>query len=240
MSGQPLLELRDVRASYGRIAALKGISLRVGKGEIVTLIGANGAGKTSTLMAISGVVPVASGSITFEGEELSRVPAHRITARGLAHVPEGRKIFPRLTVQENLDMGAYLRRDAAGTARDLDRVFTMFPVLRDRRSQAGGTLSGGEQQMLAIGRALMSAPRMLLMDEPSMGVAPIIVQKIFASIGQLNSEGLTVFLVEQNAHAALKLAHRAYVIETGEIVLEDESSKVLANPKVREAYLGEC
>jgi branched-chain amino acid transport system ATP-binding protein len=236
---EALLSVENAHVSYGRISALKGVSFTVYRGEIVTLIGANGAGKTSALMAISGIVPLASGKISFAGDDLTALAAHKITARGLAHVPEGRKIFPRLTVQENLDMGAYLRKDSGGVRRDLERVFALFPVLAERRAQSGGTLSGGEQQMLAIGRALMSAPKMLLMDEPSMGVAPLIVKKIFGAIAELNKQGLTVFLVEQNAHAALRLARRGYVMETGSIVIEDESAKILANPKVRAAYLGE-
>lgn len=234
-----LLTLNGVTAGYGPITACRNVSLRVGEGEIVTLIGANGAGKTSTLMSCSGILRPQAGSITFAGEDITAAPPHRIVAHGLAQVPEGRKIFPRLTVLENLELGAFLRRDRDGITRDLAHVYEIFPILAERRTQAGGTLSGGEQQMLAIGRALMSRPRLLLMDEPSMGVAPILVQKIFTTIRRLNEEGLTILLVEQNAAAALKLAHRGYVIETGEIVLADTAPALLVNPRVQAAYLGE-
>jgi len=236
---EPLLSVENVHAGYGPIEAIKGVSLTVRRGEIVTIIGANGAGKTSTLMSISGVVRVSSGRIRFDGEDITELPAHALVARGLAQVPEGRRIFPRLTVLENLELGAYLRRDKAGIRADLDKVFTLFPILRERHTQAGGTLSGGEQQMLAIARALMSRPKLLLMDEPSMGVAPMLTARIFERIRELNREGMTILLVEQNAHLALQTAQRGYVLETGEIVLEDEASKLLANPRVREAYLGE-
>jgi branched-chain amino acid transport system ATP-binding protein len=240
--GQPdapaLLELSGVVAGYGAISVLKGISLRVEAGEIVTLIGANGAGKTTTLMCISGVRPLTSGTIHFAGAAIAGLPAHEIVRCGVAQVPEGRKIFPRLTVLENLTMGAFTRRDG-GVAGDLERILQLFPVLAERRRQLGGTLSGGEQQMLAIGRALMSRPRLLIMDEPSMGVAPLLVAKIFETIGRLNRDGLAVLLVEQNARLALKLARRGYVLETGTMVLTDRAERLLDHPRVREAYLGE-
>jgi branched-chain amino acid transport system ATP-binding protein len=239
MRDAPLLELRGLRAGYGPIEAIKGISLQVFPGEIVAMIGANGAGKSSTLMCVSGIHPVRAGRIFFAGEDITNARPHVLVGRGLAQVPEGRKIFPRLTVIENLEMGAYLRRDREGIRADLEKVFHLFPILRERRSQTGGTLSGGEQQMLAIGRALMSRPRLLLLDEPSMGVAPILTQRIFDRIVELNREGMTVLLVEQNAHIALKTAQRGYVIETGSIVIEKPSAELLADPRVREAYLGE-
>ena len=238
--GAPMLQVEGIHAGYGPIAVLRGVSLRVEAGEIVTLIGANGAGKTSTLMCVSGIHPLLKGRITFEGEDIANVPAHALVGKGLAQVPEGRKIFPRLSVFENLEMGAYLRRDKEGIAQDYERVYALFPVLRDRRNQLGGTLSGGEQQMLAIGRALMSRPRLLLMDEPSMGVAPILIAKIFEAVRELNAQGMTILLVEQNAHAALKLAQRGYVLEGGRIALEDTASSLLQDPRVRAAYLGEA
>jgi branched-chain amino acid transport system ATP-binding protein len=235
----PLFELDTIRAAYGPIEVLRGISLHVNEGEIVTLIGANGAGKTTTLMCASRVHPLKSGRILLGGEEVHKIPAHKLVARGLAQVPEGRKIFPRLSVLENLEMGAYLRRDKAAIAETLERVFTLFPILRDRRGQSGGTLSGGEQQMLAIGRALMSGPRVLLLDEPSMGVAPLLIARIFEAIVQLNKEGMTVLLVEQNAHMALRTASRGYIIEGGHVVLSGPSADLIGDPRVREAYLGE-
>ncbi len=235
----PMLQVEGIRAGYGPIEVLRGVSLRVEQGEIVTLIGANGAGKTSTLMCVSGIQPLRGGRITFLGEDIAKVPAHALVGKGLAQVPEGRKIFPRLTVFENLEMGAYLRRDKDGIAADYERVYALFPILRDRRKQLGGTLSGGEQQMLAIGRALMSRPKLLLMDEPSMGVAPMLIAKIFEAVRQLNQQGMTILLVEQNAHAALKLAQRGYVLEGGSIALEDSAQNLLSDPRVREAYLGE-
>lgn len=235
----PMLQVEGIRAGYGPIEVLRGVSLRVDQGEIVTLIGANGAGKTSTLMCVSGIQPLRGGRITFLGEDIAKVPAHALVGKGLAQVPEGRKIFPRLTVFENLEMGAYLRRDKEGIAADYERVYALFPILRDRRKQLGGTLSGGEQQMLAIGRALMSRPKLLLMDEPSMGVAPMLIAKIFEAVRQLNQQGMTILLVEQNAHAALKLAQRGYVLEGGSIALEDSAQNLLSDPRVREAYLGE-
>ena len=235
----PMLQVEGIYAGYGPIEVLRGVSLHVQAGEIVTLIGANGAGKTSTLMCISGIQPLRGGCILFEGEDIAKVPAHALVGKGLAQVPEGRKIFPRLTVFENLEMGAYLRRDKDGIAADYGRVYDLFPILRDRRKQLGGTLSGGEQQMLAIGRALMSRPKLLLMDEPSMGVAPLLIVKIFEAVRQLNREGMTILLVEQNAHAALKLAQRGYVLEGGSIALQDTASNLLIDPRVRAAYLGE-
>ncbi|MBI2435368.1 MAG: ABC transporter ATP-binding protein [Candidatus Hydrogenedentes bacterium] len=237
--GGPLLKAEAIRAGYGPIEALKGLSLSVAPGEIVTLIGANGAGKSSTLLCISGIHPIRSGAIHFDGERIDKLPAHDIVKRGLVQVPEGRRIFPRLTVLENLQLGAYLRKDLDGIKNDFERVFALFPILAERRAQAGGTLSGGEQQMLAIGRAVMSKPRLLLMDEPSMGIAPVLTAKIFDTIRELNQQGLTILLVEQNAHLALQLAQRAYVLETGQIVLEGPAQELLADPRVRKSYLGE-
>jgi branched-chain amino acid transport system ATP-binding protein len=234
-----MLELKDVSSGYGAIVALKSIHLRIDKGEIVTLIGANGAGKSTALRNITGLVPVSSGAIVFEGLPLNGVPAHRIAARGIAMVPEGRAIFANLTVSENLDMGAYLKTDRAQIALTRERVFSLFPRLKERRKQLGGTLSGGEQQMLAMGRALMAAPRLLLLDAPSLGLAPIIVRTIFAAIDDINREGTTILLVEQNANAALRHSHRAYVLETGSIVMEGPSAEIAADPRVKEAYLGE-
>jgi branched-chain amino acid transport system ATP-binding protein len=239
MADAPLLEVNDIRAGYGPIEALKGVSLKVYPGEIVTMIGSNGAGKSSTLMCISGIHRVRSGSIRFNGTDVTGHKAHTLVGMGLAQVPEGRRIFPRLTVLENLEMGAYLRRDMAGIKADLEKVYHLFPILGERKHQTGGTLSGGEQQMLAMGRALMSRPKLLLLDEPSMGVSPILTQKIFDRIRELNKEGMTILLVEQNAHLALNLAARGYVIETGEIVLEKPAKELLEDPRVREAYLGE-
>jgi branched-chain amino acid transport system ATP-binding protein len=233
-----LLELDQVEAGYGQIRVLKGVSLTVRQGEIVTLIGANGAGKTTTLMCISGIHRLTAGSVRFAGAPIQQLPAHEIVGRGLAQVPEGRKIFPRLSVLENLTLGAFTR-SGSGIAADLDRVFQLFPLLAERRRQPGGTLSGGEQQLLAIGRALMSRPRLLLMDEPSMGVAPLLVAKIFAAVRALNRDGLSVLLVEQNARLALGAAARGYVLETGCMVLTDRAERLLDHPRVREAYLGE-
>jgi len=234
-----MLELEDVRAGYGAIEALKGISLRVAEGEIVTLIGGNGAGKTTTLMTISGVVKARSGTLRFAGTDLRGLPPHAIVQLGIAQSPEGRKIFPRLTVAENLDMGAFTRRDPAGIARDMKHVFELFPILAERRRQMAGTMSGGEQQMLAVGRALMSRPKLMLLDEPSLGLAPLIVKTIFEVIEALNREGTTILLVEQNARMALKLAHRGYVLETGQITLADDAAVLLEEPRVKSAYLGE-
>jgi branched-chain amino acid transport system ATP-binding protein len=239
MSATPMLELKGVRAGYGNIEALHGIDLDVREGEIVTLIGANGAGKTSTLMTISGCVKTRAGSIRFAGQEITGVPSHEIVKLGLVQSPEGRKIFPRLTVQENLEMGAFTRRDRDGIGKDMQRVFELFPILGERRAQAGGTLSGGEQQMLAIGRAMMARPRLLLLDEPSLGLAPLIVMRIFEVIRELNKQGTTILLVEQNARMALKSAHRGYVLETGSITMTDEAQKLLDDERVRNAYLGD-
>jgi branched-chain amino acid transport system ATP-binding protein len=234
-----LLRLQNVKAGYGPIDALKGISLTVNAGEIVTIIGANGAGKTSTLMCISSILRVRQGSVHFLGENITNLPSHELVGRGLVQIPEGRKIFPRLSIMENLRMGAFLQRDKTKIASEMEKVFALFPILKERSSQIGGTLSGGEQQMLAIGRALMSQPKMLLMDEPSMGIAPLLVAKIFDSITLLNQGGMTILLVEQNAHQALHVAHRGYVLETGEIVLEDAAKALACNERVKEAYLGE-
>jgi branched-chain amino acid transport system ATP-binding protein len=233
-----MLELREVTVSYGMIDALKGISLKVVRGEIVALIGANGAGKSTTLMAVSGVAALRSGSVTYEGAELSGRPAHAIVQMGITQVPEGRRIFARMTVRENLEMGAFIR-DKQEFAGDLARVFETFPALADRNKQLGGTLSGGEQQMLAIGRALMSRPKLLLLDEPSLGLAPIIVSRIFKIIKEINDQGTTILLVEQNAKAALRLAHRAYVLETGKIVMQGRASELEKDPGIKKAYLGE-
>ncbi|MBI3522466.1 MAG: ABC transporter ATP-binding protein [Chloroflexi bacterium] len=233
-----LLELHDVSTYYGSIQALKGISLTVDKGEIVTLIGSNGAGKSTTLRTISGLLRPRSGTVTLEGKDISGKPAHEITALGVAQSPEGRRIFGRLTVRENLEMGAYGRTETDLTA-DFDRVFELFPRLKERVDQKGGTLSGGEQQMLAIGRALMAKPRILLLDEPSMGLAPILVELIFKIIRDINTQGTTVLLVEQNALVALSVAHRGYVLQTGSIVLADSAKALASNEMVRKAYLGE-
>ncbi len=234
-----MLNLECVRAFYGPIEALKGISLSVRKGEVVSLLGANGAGKSTTLMAISGVNKTGGGGITYDGKRIDGLPPHEIVKLGLSQVPEGRRIFSRLTVKENLEMGAFTIRDKALAERNLREVYELFPVLNERRSQHGGTLSGGEQQMLAIGRALMSSPKLLLLDEPSLGLAPIVVTKIFKIIKDINRRGVTVLLVEQNARAALNLADRAYVLETGRITLEGPAKELLENEKVRKAYLGE-
>lgn len=235
----PLLEISDLTVRYGGIQALHGISLRVPQGSIVTLIGANGAGKSTTLRAISGLVPPASGSIRFDGQEIAGWPSHRIVAAGLAHVPEGRLVFPELTVKENLMMGAYLRRDRKEISADLAWVGEFFPRLRERMTQQAGTLSGGEQQMLAIGRALMGRPRCLMLDEPSLGIAPLLVETIFTRLVDLNKErGMTMLLVEQNASLALKVSSHAYVLETGRIQLEGSSSEIRNRPEIQAAYLG--
>jgi branched-chain amino acid transport system ATP-binding protein len=235
-----LLELQEMHVHYGRIEALKGLSFTVDEGEIVTLIGANGAGKTTTLKAISGVRPVSQGQIRFDGRDITRTPAHERVALGICQAPEGRGIFPGMSVIENLEMGTYIRKDRKSAAKqnDLDRVFALFPRLLERRSQAGGTLSGGEQQMLAIGRALMAKPRVLLLDEPSMGLAPMLVAQIFSIITEINQQGTTILLVEQNAAQALQRAHRAYVLETGRIVRADDAKVLLGDDSVRAAYLG--
>jgi len=233
-----VLRVESLDVAYGEIQALRGVALQVGRGEIVTILGNNGAGKTTTLKTISGLLDPTAGMITLEDEPLVGVPAHVIVARGVAHVPEGRRIFNRLTVRENLTMGAYLRNDA-GIADDLDRVFALFPRLAERVTQVAGTLSGGEQQMLAIGRALMANPRLLLLDEPSMGLAPVLVEQIFDTILDINRQGMTILLVEQNAAMALSIAHRGYVLETGSIALEGTAAQLSDNADVRRAYLGE-
>ena len=232
-----VLELDQIDVFYGRVQALRAVSLHVDDREIVTLIGANGAGKTTTLRAISGLTPAASGRILLRGEEITRVPAEVIVAKGVGHAPEGRRIFSRMTVLENLDLGAFIRKDGA-MRQDMERVFTLFPRLRERQRQIAGTLSGGEQQMLAIGRALMSRPKVLLLDEPSLGLAPILVDTIFQVIREINAAGTTVLLIEQNALKALTVAHRGYVVETGRIVKEGTARQLLDSPDVQKAYLG--
>jgi branched-chain amino acid transport system ATP-binding protein len=232
------LEVRDVHTYYGNIHALKGISLVLHDGEIVTLIGANGAGKTTTLKTISGVLHPRNGSVTLDGQPIHRLEAHKIVQLGICQAPEGRRIFPRMTVHENLEMGAFARQDPGGIREDIDKVFQLFPRLKERTHQKGGTLSGGEQQMLAIGRALMARPNILLLDEPSMGLAPILVETIFQTIVEINGLGTTVLLVEQNALMALSIAHRGYVMETGSIVLADTASGLQQNEQVQKAYLG--
>lgn len=234
-----MLELNNVHSYYGHIHALKGITLTVDKGEIVTLIGANGAGKSTTLKTISGILHPREGSIVLDGERIDELPPHQVVTRGIGQSPEGRKIFGVLTVRENLEMGGYARKDRNAMNRDFDMVFSIFPRLKERANQLGGTLSGGEQQMLAMGRALMSHPRILLLDEPSMGLAPVLIEAIFETIKNLNEEGTTILLIEQNAAKALQVAHRGYVIETGQIVLHDNAAKLRENEMVRKAYLGE-
>ena len=233
-----MLRLDGVHAHYGAIHALRGVNLHVERGQIACLIGANGAGKSSTLMAVSGLLRPNAGRIVFEGDDLADVPPHAIVERGISQVPEGRRIFSKLTVLENLQMGAYIRTDADGIRQDLDWVFGFFPILAERRFQMGGTLSGGEQQMLAIGRALMARPRLLLMDEPSLGLAPRFVETIFEVIREINTRGTTILLVEQNAHMALSIASRGYVMESGRIVLEDDATSLMVNKDVQKAYLG--
>ncbi len=234
-----LLELKDVQTFYGNIQALKGISISVEEGEIVTLIGANGAGKTTTLMSICGITPIRSGQIILKGQEISKLSPNRIVKMGVSQVPEGRRIFPQLTVSENLDMGAFLRTDKEGIRRDMEQVFTIFPRLAERRNQLGGTLSGGEQQMLAISRALMANPHLLLLDEPSLGLAPLVVQNIFEVIQKINKERkTTILLVEQNANMALKIANKGYVMQNGVIKIADTAAHLLENEEVRKAYLG--
>jgi branched-chain amino acid transport system ATP-binding protein len=235
----PLLELENIRVRYGGIEAVKGISLRVEQGEVVTLIGGNGAGKSTTLKAISGIKRASAGQIRFRGERIDNVAAHEIVQLGISQSPEGRKIFSGMTVVENLEMGAYGRKDARGIKEDFERVYTLFPLLKEREKQAGGTLSGGQQQMLAIGRALMARPVLLTLDEPSMGLAPLLVERIFELLREIHEQGTTVLLVEQNAHMALGIADRGYVIESGNIVLEDRADLLLGNDDVRKAYLGE-
>ena len=241
MAATPLLELRDVHVRYGVIEAVRGISLSVGEGEVVTLIGGNGAGKTTTLRSISMVHPPAQGQIFFKGEDITGTKSHDVVAKGIVQVPEGRHIFPNMSVAENLEMGSFQRRKATkqDLRGDLEHIFELFPRIKERRRQLGGTLSGGEQQMLAIGRALMAKPKLLMLDEPSMGLAPQVVERVFEVIAEVNKEGIPVLLIEQNAQMALGAAKRGYVIETGEIVLEDDADKLLGNDQVRKAYLGE-
>jgi branched-chain amino acid transport system ATP-binding protein len=233
-----LLEVNDIHAHYGGIEALKGVSLSVDEGEVVTLIGSNGAGKSTTLRAITGLTPASSGSVVIDGEDVTRVPAHEIVDRGIALSPEGRHCFPRMTVRENLDLGAYRRSKDTGVAADLERVFELFPRLKEREKQKAGTMSGGEQQMLAMGRALMANPKVLLLDEPSMGLAPNLVQRIYETIAEINRGGMTILLVEQNANYALDVSRRGYVLETGRVVLEGESDMLRTDPEVQRAYLG--
>ena len=233
-----MLELADVDVRYGNIRALRGVSLQVGQGELVALIGSNGAGKTTTLRTISGLLRATEGAITFEGADISRAPTDRIVELGISHCPEGRRIFGRLTVAENLRLGAVSRSDRATAAEDLEMVFALFPLLKERLGQAGGTLSGGEQQMLAIGRALMSRPRLLLLDEPSLGLPPLMVERIFTTIAELKRQGRTILLVEQNVHHALDIADRAYVMETGRIALEGPAVVLRHDPKIEQSYLG--
>ncbi|MGW1813500.1 ABC transporter ATP-binding protein [Streptomyces sp. NPDC002125] len=234
-----LLEVTDLRVAYGKVEAVKGISFTVDAGQVVTLIGTNGAGKTTTLQALSGQLLPSAGSVRFDGRDLAGVPAHKVVSLGLAHSPEGRHIFPRLTVEENLLLGAYIRKDDPSIAEDIERSYELFPRLRERRSQPAGTMSGGEQQMLAMARALMCQPSLLMLDEPSMGLSPIMMQKIMATVAELKASGTTILLVEQNARAALALADRAYVMETGRIVLSGTGPELLHDESVRKAYLGE-
>jgi branched-chain amino acid transport system ATP-binding protein len=233
----PLLDVSDIHAHYGAIEALHGVSLTVEEGEVVTLIGSNGAGKSTTLRSISGLTPASAGTITFAGEDITRLPPHEIVTRGIALSPEGRHCFPRMTVRENLDLGAHRRR-GSGVNDDLDRVFDLFPRLQEREKQKAGTMSGGEQQMLAIGRALMASPKMMMLDEPSMGIAPILVQRIYETIAEINKSGVAILLVEQNANYALDVSKRGYVLETGEVVLSNESALLRDDPEVQRAYLG--
>jgi len=234
-----VLKVDNIHTFYGQIEALKGISIEVHEGEIVTLIGANGAGKSTSLKTISGQLTPKEGTITFQGKNIVGMAAHKVTAEGIIQVPEGRHIFPRMTVLENLEMGAYLRNDKDGMAEDFEKVYTLFPRLKERVAQKGGTLSGGEQQMLAMGRALMARPKLLMLDEPSMGLAPVVVDLIFDTIKKLNAEGITILLVEQNAAMALQTAHRGYVLETGSVALEGPGRELLTNEQVRKTYLGE-
>ena len=234
-----MLEIKDLKVAYGRVRAVKGISFTVEQGQVVTLVGTNGAGKTTTLRTISGLIRPESGEIWFEGKRIDSTPAHQITVLGLAHSPEGRRIFPRLTVEDNLMLGAFARKDKAAISQDLDRAFDLFPILKERRAQPAGTFSGGEQQMLAIGRAMMSRPKLLMLDEPSMGLSPLMMQRIMSTIRTLQSEGVTILLVEQNAAAALKLSDWAYVLEVGQITLDGTGEQLLGDDRVRRAYLGE-
>jgi branched-chain amino acid transport system ATP-binding protein len=233
-----LLEVNDIHAHYGGIAALKGVSLSVEQGEVVTLIGSNGAGKSTTLRAITGLTPASAGSVVIDGEDITHVPAHQIVDRGIALSPEGRHCFSRMTVRENLDLGAHRRRRDPEVPGDLERIFALFPRLKEREKQKAGTMSGGEQQMLAMGRALMARPKLLLLDEPSMGIAPILVQRIYETIAEINRDGMTILLVEQNANYALEVSRRGYVLETGRVVLEGESDMLRTDPEVQRAYLG--
>jgi branched-chain amino acid transport system ATP-binding protein len=233
-----LLEVKDVHTFYGNIEALKGISLEVEEGECVTLIGSNGAGKSTTLRSVSGLTPPRQGSIRFRGREITETPPQEIVSMGVSQAPEGRHVFPRMSVHENLMLGAYLRKDADGIQSDLERVFSLFPRLKERERQKGGTMSGGEQQMLAIGRALMAKPTLLLLDEPSMGIAPILVERIYETIAEINRQGTTILLVEQNANFALEVSSRGYVLETGKVTVTDKSASLRENPEVQRAYLG--
>ncbi|MFI8291041.1 ABC transporter ATP-binding protein [Streptomyces sp. ms191] len=234
-----LLEVEDLRVAYGKIEAVKGISFSVEAGQVVSLIGTNGAGKTTTLRTLSGLIKPTSGKITFDGQELNGIPAHKVVSLGMAHSPEGRHIFPRLTIAENLQLGAFLRKDKDGIEKDVERAYDLFPILGERRKQAAGTLSGGEQQMLAMGRALMSQPKLLMLDEPSMGLSPIMMQKIMSTIATLKAEGMTILLIEQNAQAALSLADYGYVLEVGKIKLSGTGQDLLHDDDVRKTYLGE-
>jgi branched-chain amino acid transport system ATP-binding protein len=235
---KPVLQVQDIQTYYGAIQALKGISLEVYEGEVVTLIGSNGAGKTTTLRSISGIVPPRTGKIIYQGRDITGLPGHEVAAMGIAHSPEGRRIFPRMTVRENLDMGAFTRRDAEGIRADIERVFELFPRLKEREKQKAGTMSGGEQQMLAMGRALMAQPTVLLLDEPSLGLAPVIVDKIYEIIREINEQGVTILLVEQNANYALDVSSRGYVLETGTVALTDNSASLRTDERVKAAYLG--
>ena len=234
-----MLEVKDLRVSYGKIEAVKGISFSVEHNQVVSLLGTNGAGKTTTLRTISGLLRPESGEVWFEGQRIDKMPAHKIVQLGLAHSPEGRRIFPKLTVEDNLMLGAFARKDHQAIAGDLERVFALFDILKERRSQPAGTVSGGEQQMLAIGRAMMSRPRLLMLDEPSMGLSPLMMQRIMSTISELQSEGVTILLVEQNAAAALELSDHAYVLEVGSITLEGSGKQLLGDDRVKKAYLGE-
>ncbi len=237
--GVRMLEIKDLKVAYGRVRAVKGISFTVEQGQVVTLVGTNGAGKTTTLRTISGLIKPEDGEIWFQGKRIDSMPAHEITMLGLAHSPEGRRIFPRLTVEDNLMLGAFARKDKAAIGQDLERAFDLFPILRERRAQPAGTFSGGEQQMLAIGRAMMSRPKLLMLDEPSMGLSPLMMQRIMSTIVELQKEGVTILLVEQNAQAALSLADYGYVLEVGQIVLQNTGRALLTDENVRKAYLGE-
>ena len=236
---EPILKVRDLVVHYGVIRALAGVSLEVGDGQVVALIGANGAGKSTTLRAVSGMLRPTAGAVVLGGADVTGLPSHALVSRGMAHAPEGRGVFLNLTVRENLDLGAYLRRDRAGIEQDRQRAYQLFPILGERRSQVAGTLSGGEQQMLAVARAMMSRPRLLLLDEPSLGLAPQVVERIFEVLREINQAGVSLLLVEQNAHKALQVAHRAYVLETGSVVMQGTGRGLLASPEVRKAYLGE-